>query len=108
MSPWRKITRCCFCPVCCGSSPAIFDRCDGEIARVRLCETKFGAWFDTVTDNIAYIAAYAGLLIGVQRLYPDHHYYMGLGVSAVIALFLYLGLAYRYALKRAPGVCSIT
>ncbi len=82
---------------------AIFDRCDGEIARVRLCETKFGAWFDTVTDNIAYIAAYAGLLIGVQRLYPDHHYYMGLGVSAVIALFLYLGLAYRYALKTGSG-----
>ena len=82
---------------------AIFDRCDGEIARVRLCESKFGAWFDTVTDNIAYIAAYAGLLIGVQRLYPDHHYYMGLGVSAVIALFLYLGVAYRYALKTGSG-----
>ena len=82
---------------------AIFDRCDGEIARVRLCESKFGAWFDTVTDNIAYIAAYVGLLIGVQRLYPDHHYYMGLGVSAVIALFLYLGVAYRYALKTGSG-----
>ena len=82
---------------------AIFDRCDGEIARVRLCESKFGAWFDTVTDNIAYIAAYAGLLIGVQRLYPDNHYYMGLGLSALIALLLYLGLAYRYALKTGSG-----
>jgi phosphatidylglycerophosphate synthase len=82
---------------------AIFDRCDGEIARVRLCESKFGAWFDTVTDNIAYIAAYAGLLIGVQRLYPNDHYYMGLGLSAVIALLLYLGMAYRYAIKTGSG-----
>ena len=31
---------------------AVFDRCDGEIARVKLCESKFGAWFDTVTDNV--------------------------------------------------------
>ena len=82
---------------------AIFDRCDGEIARIRLCESKFGAWFDTITDNIAYIAAYAGFMIGTQRLYPGNHLYIGLGISAVIALLIYLALAYRYAMKTGSG-----
>ena len=27
---------------------AVLDRCDGEIARVQLSESKFGAWFDTL------------------------------------------------------------
>ena len=82
---------------------AVFDRCDGEIARVRLCESKFGAWFDTVTDNIAYICAYAGLMTGMHRIYPDDIYLMYLGVSAVLALLLYLGLAYRYAARIGSG-----
>ena len=38
---------------------AVLDRCDGEIARVKLCESRFGTWFDTVIDNLAYVAAYA-------------------------------------------------
>lgn len=30
----------------------IFDQCDGEIARLKFMESKFGGWFDAVCDSI--------------------------------------------------------
>ncbi len=82
---------------------AIFDRCDGEIARVKLCESNFGAWFDTITDNIAYVCAYAGLMIGMHRLYPETMFYVYLGVVAAAELLLCLAFAYGYAIKIGNG-----
>ena len=34
----------------------ILDRCDGEVARIRLKESKFGQWFDTALDQISYFS----------------------------------------------------
>lgn len=82
---------------------AVLDRCDGEIARVKLCESKFGAWFDTVTDNIAYLFMYAGIVVGMHRLYPETDLFIYLGISAVIALLLTLGIMYSYAFKTGSG-----
>lgn len=82
---------------------AIFDRCDGEVARVKLCESKFGAWFDTVTDNIAYICAYLGVLIGMQQRYFGQQMYLYIGLSAIAALLLTLYVMYSYARKTGSG-----
>ncbi len=82
---------------------AIFDRCDGEIARVKLCESNFGAWFDTITDNIAYVCAYVGLMIGMHRLYPETTFYVYLGAVAAGELILCLAFAYGYAIKIGNG-----
>ena len=82
---------------------AIFDRCDGEVARVKLCESKFGAWFDTVTDNIAYLCAYVCLVLGMSQLYPEARYYVYFGVSAVASLCLTLFIMYSYARKTGSG-----
>ena len=82
---------------------AVLDRCDGEIARVKLCESKFGAWFDTVTDNIAYLAMYAGMQVGMARLHPGEPLYTYVGISALVSLVLSLCLLYRYAIKTGSG-----
>jgi phosphatidylglycerophosphate synthase len=82
---------------------AVFDRCDGEIARVKLCESKFGAWFDTVTDNIAYFAFIIALVVGMQRLHPGEDLYLYLSLSALSAFALSLSLMYRYALQTGSG-----
>ncbi|NKB68825.1 MAG: hypothetical protein GKR89_17305 [Candidatus Latescibacteria bacterium] len=82
---------------------AVFDRCDGEIARVKLCETKFGAWFDTVTDNLAYLAAGAGIFIGMGKLHPDTNLYLYSGLSTIGSLLLVLGLFYFFAMRRGSG-----
>jgi len=82
---------------------SVLDGCDGEIARVKLGETKFGAWFDTITDNLSYICAYSGLLIGMHWLQPDNLLPIYAGLSAIASLLLTLGILYAYALKTGTG-----
>ncbi len=82
---------------------SILDGCDGEIARVKLAETRFGAWFDTLTDNLAYLCGYAALLVGMRQLYPDDYLPLYAGISALASLVLTLVLLYGYALKTSTG-----
>ncbi len=82
---------------------AVLDRCDGEIARVKLCESKFGAWFDTVTDNLAYVIAYAAFLKAAHGLHPGQPLYLYAGLSAVAAMLLTLGIMYHYAVRTGSG-----
>ncbi|MEE3234169.1 MAG: CDP-alcohol phosphatidyltransferase family protein [Candidatus Latescibacterota bacterium] len=82
---------------------AIFDRCDGEVARVKLCESKFGAWFDTVTDNFAYLCGCVGTLIGMNTLHPDTSIYNTLGLSSIFAMTLTVIILYSYARKTGTG-----
>lgn len=82
---------------------AILDRCDGEVARVKLCESKFGAWFDTVTDNLAYVCGCIGMLLGMRRLHPDTMLYSYLGISAGGALLFTLVVLYAYAHRTGSG-----
>ena len=82
---------------------SILDGCDGEIARVKLAETKFGAWFDTVTDNLAYLLGYAALMAGMWQLHPDNYLPIYAGISAIASLVLTLALLYSYALKTGTG-----
>ncbi|MGH7879835.1 MAG: CDP-alcohol phosphatidyltransferase family protein, partial [Candidatus Binataceae bacterium] len=46
------------------------DGVDGELARLRLVESKFGGQLDVFTDNLVHIAIFAGLMVGCYRL--DH------------------------------------
>jgi phosphatidylglycerophosphate synthase len=43
------------------------DGVDGELARLRLVETKFGGRLDIFTDNLVHVAIFAGLMIGCYR-----------------------------------------
>ena len=82
---------------------SILDGCDGEIARVKLGETKFGAWFDTVTDNFAYICGYICMILGMQWLYPDSRFALFAGISSIASMILTLCLLYLYALRTNTG-----
>lgn len=82
---------------------AILDRCDGEVARVKLCESKFGAWFDTVTDNIAYVCAYYAIVVGIRRLHPGESLHLYAAISALVAMLLSVIILYTYAIKTGSG-----
>lgn len=82
---------------------SILDGCDGEIARVKLAETKLGAWFDTLTDNLAYLCGYGALMAGMWQLYPGDYLHIYAGISAIASLVLTLALLYSYALKTGTG-----
>ena len=81
----------------------MFDRCDGEVARVKLCESKFGAWFDTVTDNFAYLCGYLGTLVGMIRIHEGQSLYAYVGISSIAAMFVTLFVMYTYARRTGSG-----
>ena len=82
---------------------AVFDRCDGEVARVKLCESKFGAWFDTVTDNFAYLCGYLGTLVGMIRIHEGQSLYAYVGISSIAAMFVTLFVIHSYARRTGSG-----
>ncbi|MCH8029019.1 MAG: CDP-alcohol phosphatidyltransferase family protein [Candidatus Dadabacteria bacterium] len=46
----------------------IVDRCDGEVARVKLMETKYGQWVDTIFDQLSFLSFVVGVPIGYYLL----------------------------------------
>ena len=53
----------------------VLDRCDGEVARIKLMETKNGQWVDTISDQFTVLS----FLIGV----PVGYYLQGGGFVAI-------------------------
>ena len=43
------------------------DGVDGELARLKLAESRLGARLDTLTDNLVHVALFAALMIGCYR-----------------------------------------
>ncbi len=46
---------------------SILDGCDGEVARLKLQESEFGCWLETVCDYLYYLFMFAGMTIGFYR-----------------------------------------
>jgi phosphatidylglycerophosphate synthase len=43
------------------------DGVDGEVARLKMCESPEGARLDTLTDNLVHVALFIGILVGCYR-----------------------------------------
>ncbi len=52
----------------------VIDGVDGEVARLKLRESRFGRYFDIVTDNIVHVAIFTGIAIGLYRETGDWRY----------------------------------
>lgn len=57
---------------------SILDGTDGELASLTYRQTPFGAWMDTICDNVSYIAFIVGVTWGVLRAgLPDAYLWWG-------------------------------
>ncbi len=72
---------------------SILDGCDGEVARLKLLESDFGCWLETICDYLFYLLLFAGMTIGLWRSSGSRTYlaWGGLLVSGAIATFLAIG-----------------
>jgi 1L-myo-inositol 1-phosphate cytidylyltransferase / CDP-L-myo-inositol myo-inositolphosphotransferase len=50
------------------------DGVDGELARLKLCETEFGAKLDVTTDALVNAAVILGIILGCYRETHARHY----------------------------------
>src|SRR6266849_692395 len=75
-------------------SASILDGCDGEVARLKLQESDFGCWLETVCDYLYYLFVFAGMAIGFFRSSGQSSYLVwgGLLFLGAIASFLTIGL----------------
>ena len=70
---------------------SVLDGVDGELARVRMQESKLGEWLDTIADDSSNILFFAGVGIGAVATIPDGAHF---GYAAAIAVAGQLGLTF--------------
>jgi phosphatidylglycerophosphate synthase len=73
---------------------SVLDGCDGEVARLKLQESAFGCWLETICDNLYYLFTFSGLTIGLVRSLGNRSYLVwgGLLVLGATMSFLMTGI----------------
>ena len=74
---------------------SIMDNCDGEIARLKNLESKFGGWLDQVLDRYGDIFILSGLAINCFNTYQSS-FVVFVGLLAVGSKILLSYTAYKY------------
>ncbi len=79
---------------------SILDGCDGEVARLKLLESDFGCWLETICDYLYYLFIFAGMAIGLVRTVgPKFVVWGGLLLFGAVTTFLVTGFG-RHRLAR--------
>ncbi|MBV8631884.1 MAG: flippase-like domain-containing protein [Silvibacterium sp.] len=83
---------------------SILDGCDGEVARLKLMESDFGCWLETVCDWLYYVFVFAGMTIGLARTLGARAAIVwgGLLLFGAVMSFLVTGLGRRKYASRRP------
>ena len=73
---------------------SILDGCDGEVARLKLLESAFGCWLETICDYLYYLFIFAGMTIGLVRSSRMRSYLVwgGLLLFGAVMSFVVTGL----------------
>jgi len=74
---------------------SILDGCDGEVARLKLLESDFGCWLETVCDYVFYLFLLVGMTIGQWRNSGSSAYLVWGGFLLVGALASFLAVGWQ-------------
>lgn len=83
----------------------ILDRCDGEVARVKLMETKKGEWVDTISDQFTVFSFLLGVPIGYYLIAGKPIVLILGGIN--ISIFLFFVIWSFYFLTRYTNSGSL-
>src|SRR5271157_3507793 len=71
---------------------SILDGCDGEVARLKLLESDFGCWLETICDYLYYLFIFSGIAIGMVRSFGSTYLiWSGLLIFGAVTSFLVTG-----------------
>ena len=82
---------------------SIIDGCDGEIARLKIMQSEFGAWFDAVLDRYADAFLLSSLCYHVYKQTP-HSMVLFLGLMALLGSFMVSYTADKYDAMKKKGL----
>jgi phosphatidylglycerophosphate synthase len=91
---------------------SILDGCDGEIARLKFMESRWGGWLDFLGDNIVHVAVFWGIAVGVWMT-DGNPWARILGAFAVVgtigsAVFVFLKTVQSREEAAAPFFTTVT
>jgi 1L-myo-inositol 1-phosphate cytidylyltransferase / CDP-L-myo-inositol myo-inositolphosphotransferase len=81
-------------------SSIILDGVDGELARLKLQESKLGHYLDIIGDNLVHVAVFAGIAFGLYRSSGDSRYLEVLAI--LLGGFAVCAVAVQKALGHGP------
>ncbi len=82
---------------------SILDGCDGEVARLRLLESDFGCWLETVCDYLYYLFIFSGMAIGLIRtIGPKFTVWAALLLFGAVTTFLVTGFGRQRLARGRP------
>ncbi len=73
---------------------SIFDGCDGEVATLKLMDSKQGAMFDTIMDYLSYIVFIIGVTMGAYHI--THNNWMWVFMAGIVVFVI---IAVRFGLQ---------
>ena len=79
------------------------DGVDGELARLKMCETDWGGKLDMITDNIVHVALFVGLMAGCYRASGNPAYFYLLPILLVGFALCAAGVAFAVKDKEASA-----
>jgi phosphatidylglycerophosphate synthase len=74
---------------------SILDGCDGEVARLKLLESDFGCWLETICDYLFYLLLFVGMTVGQWRSSGSKLYLVWGGLLLFGALASFLATAWE-------------
>jgi phosphatidylglycerophosphate synthase len=74
---------------------SILDGSDGEVARLKLLESDFGCWLETICDYLFYLILFLGMTIGLWRSSGSKTYLVGGGLLLFGAIATFLATAWE-------------
>jgi len=88
---------------------SVLDGCDGEVARLKLLESDFGCWLETMCDYLFYLLLFVGMTVGLWRSSGSSTYLVlgGLLLFGALASFFAAGWRHRLATGRPEQLLAI-
>ncbi|MBI2118252.1 MAG: CDP-alcohol phosphatidyltransferase family protein [Elusimicrobia bacterium] len=77
---------------------SVLDGCDGELARLKFLESKFGGILDFWSDNLVHAAIFSGIAYGAYRSHGQL-LFLGLGLLAVLGTFFSAGFVFLRTMR---------
>jgi CDP-L-myo-inositol myo-inositolphosphotransferase len=85
---------------------SILDGCDGEVSRLKFQGSRWGAWYDTISDNIRYMVFYTALGWAGFRLTGAEVYLWALIPFLAFSTFTVVTMA-RYVLRTQAHLTNL-
>jgi uncharacterized protein (TIRG00374 family) len=76
-------------------SASILDGSDGEVARLKLQESAFGCWLETVCDYLFYLFLFVGMTVGLWRSSGSRMYLVWGGMLLFGAMVSFLAIGWE-------------